>query len=83
MSIEWREPPPLHPASSLRKPDDWQVPDELRARPGQWALVKTTAKESSARSYRHSRSREWGADFELITRGNEVYARYQPKATGV
>jgi hypothetical protein len=51
--------------------------DELRARPGEWAVIYTSNAVSTATSIVHLRKKSptW-AGFELTARGKEVFARY-------
>lgn len=72
MVIEWKEPP-----SKNRGAIDWgRIAEELKASPGQWALVATEASASSA----YNAARRFGFKVQCVDvnrdRCSEVYAKW-------
>ncbi len=90
MAIRWEAPPPAHPRSERpRGPKSALSPlaDELRARPGEWAIVFEGAQQQGKASgmAAHIRLGQVQAftptgDFDAVTRTVDglarVYARY-------
>lgn len=69
--IKWQEPPENNRSK-------WsEIADALRGRPGQWALVKTSATNGAFGQYKA----RLGLEFEIVTRRNnegnvDFYARF-------
>jgi hypothetical protein len=70
--VEWREPPA--PRKGPR-PQDEDVPRVLRAKPGQWAMIRKCPTARNARDYAQRCRVRWGAEFEVVARDVEVFAR--------
>jgi hypothetical protein len=50
--------------------------DQLREKPGQWALVAQCPSKVAANGAGFARKKKWGPEFEIAIRGQDVYARY-------
>jgi len=75
-AFEWKEPPPRTRSSSFNFPAE-----KLKGKKGTWALVKTTTSPAgSATSYLKKQLEARGeTGFEVVSRGNEIFARYTGK----
>lgn len=77
--LEWKEPPPPHGSTGASR---WPaVADELRAHPGEWALIVRDGWTS--RMSQFQRSGSFGPGFEFTTRSggyapghSDIYARF-------
>jgi hypothetical protein len=68
--LEWRNPPPRNSRATS------ELMVELRAHPGEWAVIAALKDSNSASSSACARRRTFGPGFEVLTRGSEVFARF-------
>lgn len=80
VDLKWEEPPPDGRGRSGE--ESQAIADELRRRPGRWAVVKEYDSVPSAGAYagqiRNGVTRAWQPEgaFEAVSRKGKVYARY-------
>jgi hypothetical protein len=81
----WKDPPDrrLQGARGV----DGEIVQQLRQHPGQWALVRVCANPKIASNQLQARKRgvirAWRpvGDFELVSSGSDIYARYVGEVT--
>lgn len=78
-SIEWADPPPPKGGSLLRK-EQRAFAEELKARPGQWAIYPSTRSSVAVRALAsrisNGRLTAFGKGFEAVTRHGVIYVRF-------
>lgn len=80
MNIEWADPPPAQ-GGSLTRREQREFAEQLRGRPGDWAVLPTNGSSSvavRALASRINRKRQsaFGEGFEAISRDGAVYVRF-------
>jgi hypothetical protein len=71
--IQWtNEIPPKPPSRHLYA----QQEEQLREKPGKWALIAQCPSKVAAYGAGFARKKKWGEEFEIAVRGQEVYARF-------
>ncbi len=73
--LSWKEPPPKAAGRGFQDP----AKETLKAHPGKWACIRTFEDAKLAAGTAGARRRSWGADYEIASRGCEVYARFVGK----
>jgi hypothetical protein len=71
--VQWtKEIPPKPPSRNLYN----KQAEQLREKPGKWALIAQCPSKVAAYGAGHARKKKWGDQFEIAVRGQEVYARF-------
>lgn len=77
VNLLFKELPPENKNGLGRGRKRWfseEIQNELKSRPGEWAVVKTCSNYATANNMAH-KERKRTEEFEFATRGNEVFAR--------
>lgn len=64
--------PPAPPRRTVYKIQE----ASLREQPGRWALIGSYPNRGAANGCLYQRRRQWGEEFEVTVRDNDVFARY-------
>jgi hypothetical protein len=87
MTIRFQNPPKRERARRVLVHDYWAIADQLRERPGEWALCFPAARVAIAYSIRRGVRALPRDEFEMRTENNtsepprtcDIYLRYKPK----
>lgn len=79
MNIEWADPPAAQ-GSPLTRREQCEFAEQLRDRPGNWAVLPTNGSSVAVRALASRINRQkqsaFGEGFEAVTRSGTVYVRF-------
>lgn len=79
VNIKWETPPSIASGHPTVYP---QIFAALAQRPGEWARIREFKNSASAMAASHYiRVHHGSADYEIVSRGKHVYARFTGKAS--